>query len=179
MSQAGIISTTAGPVPPTVPTQFTEDVGVAVPAGNNLNVLGGSGISTLGAGSTITISIQNATTNNAITVGAVTADIITVPLSMAINQTYTFDIRVAGICAGLPGGVGYNLFGTVRTDGAGLGATAFLVGTVDKIVNEDVGMTAADTNLIVSGNNAIIRVLGVAGLTIDWGAFAVYVTAIP
>ncbi len=47
MSQAGIISTTSGPVPPTVPTQFTADDGnVAIPAANNLNVFGDTGIET-------------------------------------------------------------------------------------------------------------------------------------
>jgi hypothetical protein len=59
MSQAGIISTTAGPVPPVVPTQFTTDSGIAVPALNNINVLGGVGATTSGAGSTITITVKN------------------------------------------------------------------------------------------------------------------------
>ena len=59
MSQAGIINTSSGPVPPTVPTQFTTDSGVAVPAANNLNVFGGTGATTSGAGSTITITVKN------------------------------------------------------------------------------------------------------------------------
>jgi len=57
MSQAGDISSTAGPVPPSVPTQFTTDNGVAVPVANNLNVFGGDGISTSGSGSTITVTV--------------------------------------------------------------------------------------------------------------------------
>lgn len=59
MSQAGIINTSSGPVPPTVPTQFTTDSGIAVPAANNLNVFGGTGATTSGAGSTITITVKN------------------------------------------------------------------------------------------------------------------------
>ena len=37
-------------------TQFTEDAGIAVPAAGNLNIVGGTGISTSGAGSTVTIT---------------------------------------------------------------------------------------------------------------------------
>lgn len=46
---------TAGVLPPVVPLQFTTDSGIATPAANNLNVLGANGVSTSGAGSTITI----------------------------------------------------------------------------------------------------------------------------
>ncbi len=48
-----------GPVPPAVPTQFTTDSGVAIPAANNLNVFGGVGATTSGSGSTITITVKN------------------------------------------------------------------------------------------------------------------------
>lgn len=58
MSQV-IKNLASGPVPPSVPTQFTTDNGVAVPALNNLNVFGGVGSSTSGAGSTITINVES------------------------------------------------------------------------------------------------------------------------
>ncbi len=80
---------------------------------------------------------------------------------------------MAGIATTGVDAVGYNLFGSVRTNGT----TAVLVKTPDKIANEDNNLILADTNLIVSGNTAIVRVLGVLGYTINWGAFAVYVTA--
>lgn len=50
---------TAGSLPPTVPLQFTTDSGIAIPAANNLNVFGGAGATTSGAGSTITITVIN------------------------------------------------------------------------------------------------------------------------
>ncbi|CAB4165947.1 hypothetical protein UFOVP844_2 [uncultured Caudovirales phage] len=48
----------------TVPINFTADVGSAVPALNNINILGGEGIDTSGAGSTITISGEDASNVN-------------------------------------------------------------------------------------------------------------------
>ncbi len=58
MSEFHIISTSAPP-PPTVPTQFTTDDGTAIPSSNNINVFGGIGATTSGAGSTITITVQS------------------------------------------------------------------------------------------------------------------------
>lgn len=54
MSQAGLNNVQSIP---SVPLQFTTDAGVAVPAGNNLNVYGGLGASTTGVGDTITINV--------------------------------------------------------------------------------------------------------------------------
>ncbi len=59
MSQAGIISTTSGPVPPSVATSYVTDSGVAVPAANILNVNGGVGTTTSGSGNTIVITVTN------------------------------------------------------------------------------------------------------------------------
>lgn len=62
MSQAGQINSASGPVPPTVPTQFTADDGNhAIPAANNLNVFGDIGISTfipVPNGDTIKIKVE-------------------------------------------------------------------------------------------------------------------------
>lgn len=52
-------SIASGPIPPAVPTQFTTDSGIAVPAANNLNVFGGTGATTSAAGSTIIITVKN------------------------------------------------------------------------------------------------------------------------
>lgn len=54
MSQSGVIDIVQNT--PAIPTSFVTDSGVATPAGNVLNVLGGIDITTSGAGNTITIS---------------------------------------------------------------------------------------------------------------------------
>ena len=59
MSQIHVPLTSSGPIPPNIPTQFTTDSGIAVPAANNLNVFGGTGATTSGSGSTITITVIN------------------------------------------------------------------------------------------------------------------------
>lgn len=57
-----------------VAVTYTEDTGTAVPAANNLNVLGSGSITTSGAGSTITTALTGLT-NHAVLVGAGTSTI--------------------------------------------------------------------------------------------------------
>ncbi len=98
------------------------------------------------------------------TIGAVTANILTIPLG-AVAGTFQFEARVKGFNASTPAGCGYNVYGTFTTDGA----TATLVGNQD-VFNENAALSAADAYFIASGNNAILQVLGVTGLTISWTA---------
>jgi len=117
--------------------------------------------------SVITPELNFDARGNGSTVGAVTADLLTwtMPSSPCV---IVFDSRVAGFDSVTPAGVGYNVFGSVRTDGV----TATLVGTPDKVINEEAALAAADANLVVSGNSAIVRVTGVAGLTLSWTSYS-------
>jgi hypothetical protein len=172
MSQAGIINPSGMP---TVPTTFVTDSGNATPALNILNIVttggGTTGISTSGAGNTLTITLtDNSISGTGQTVGAVTADVITFPLG-AVPGTYTFDVNVASFEPTTPAGAGYGIVASVRTTGA----AAVLVPNqaIDEL--EEAALVPANAAITVSANNMIVRVTGVAGLTVDWKAVAEYV----
>ncbi|HDZ25434.1 hypothetical protein LCGC14_0457070 [marine sediment metagenome] len=125
----------------------------------------GTGITIINGPGSITIANTGQTDATGQTIGAVTDDVITFALG-ATAGTFTLEARVAGFESTGPSGCGYQLFGTVRTTGA----AATLVGTPDQVANEDAVLAAADADIVVAGNNAIIRVTGVVALTLEWGA---------
>lgn len=179
MSQAGIISTASGPVPPSVPTSFVTNSGTAVPAANVLNVLGDdttannvNGISTSGSGSTETILLTNRLQGTTSTVGAANGDVITFSLG-ATPSSYKFFFNLTGFDAITPSCGGYAIDATARTTGA----AATVIQTPDGDEDEDVAFANADWTVVASGNNIILRVTGVAGLTISWSAVGYYVVA--
>ena len=171
MSQGGILSDKTSPLANL--ETLTGDIGGAVgPDGAfNINLLTGNGLTTTGVPATNTITItRDDTPNNGSgqTIGAVTTNLITIALG-ATPATYAIEARIAGFESTTPAGCGYSLFGTFRTTGA----AAVICGTVDKITNEEVALVAANATIVASGNNAIVQVTGVAGLTIDWNAFSI------
>jgi len=70
LSSGGTVAITNGPgsinleAGAVVPTSFVTDSGIAIPALNVLNIIGGEGIDTLGAGNFITIAGEDATETN-------------------------------------------------------------------------------------------------------------------
>ncbi len=127
----------------------------------NITSMDGTVTITNGAG-TIDLSVTNEFVGTATTVGAVTANVITVPLG-AVAGAFQFEARVKGFETTGPSAAGYNVYATFRTDGA----AATLVGNQD-VFNEDAALIAANAYFIASGNDAVLQVLGVAGLTINW-----------
>lgn len=101
------------------------------------------------------------------TIGAVTGDIITIPMG-ATPSTYSLLVNVSVFNAATPAGAQYFIVGSARTDGA----NATLVGIPDLTINEEVALAAADCDVLVSGNDVIVRATGVALLTIEWSASA-------
>ena len=187
MSQAGIISTTAGPVPPTVPTSFVTQSGTAVPAANILlvnaydttenNV---NGIETkggvaagdppgTGATNELDVYLTNRITGTITTVNATPVAIATFPLG-ATPAVFTFDVQIASFNTTDINGDGYFISGSARTNGV----IANLCGTPDKIVNEEVE-DSADANMVVSGNNVVFQATGIGGKVHRWNVVATYV----
>ena len=60
MSQSGVLNVTAAY--PSIPTLFIADSGSAIPISNTLNILGGTGITTSGSGSTVTVTLDTPVT---------------------------------------------------------------------------------------------------------------------
>lgn len=60
-------------------TQFTADSGTALPSAGNINLLGGTGASTVASGSTVTINVTG---------GGIEYSVVTTNTQMAINQGY-------------------------------------------------------------------------------------------
>jgi hypothetical protein len=173
-------SLVSGPVPPTVATSYVTDDGVAVPIANILDVFGGTltltndnGIQTNAgpAGNQLNVNLTNRTQNRIVTTDATNQTLDSFSLS-ASDASYCFDIEIACYNVTDDLAASYSIFGGVRSTSS----VAFLIGVPDKIVNEEAGMLTCDANLVVSGNNAIIQVNGIAGKTINWNCVITYVT---
>jgi len=155
----------------------TDNATTASPSAGLINLitpgLGTQGIATSATGNTITVTVTPAgISGTGSTVGAVTTNVIDFSLG-AVPGVYTFDMNTAGFDSATPGGVGYNLFATIRTTGA----AATLIGASTNLANEEAGYNTANSTVTVSGNNMRVACLGVAGKTINWAVNGVYVFA--
>lgn len=128
----------------------------AITGSNNITITNGSG--------TIDVSQSNFYSASFTTVGAAFADL---SISMgAVAGTKTFITNISGFESTTPASAGYQLIGTGRTDGA----TAVLVGATFTVAfgQTDAALAASAVSMSELGNDIIISVLGVAGLTINW-----------
>lgn len=174
-------SLTSGPVPPTVPTQFTaDDATIAIPATNNLNVFSrdtsannDNGIETTAdpnGSDNLFIELTNRLQGSGNSVGGVTTDLVTFALG-ATPRTFFFFLDIAAFNSSTPASAGFSTYTTIRTDGI----TATLIDDTDAITHKDIALLASNAEMVVSGNNAILRVTGVGGLTINWNSVGYYV----
>ena len=156
---------------PSVET-LTGDAGGAISADGafNINLLTGDGLTATGVAgtNTITFTLDGLTLGTGTTIGAVTSDLITIPLG-ATPTTYIIEAKIAGFENTTPAGAAYNIICGARTTGA----AASVIGVQDKYIAEDAALVACDGYFVASGNNIIVRVLGVAALTVRWKASSI------
>ena len=172
-------SSSSGPIPPTIPTQFTTDNGsIATPAANNINVYtpgnGTQGIATSASGSTITITLTDTTlTGTAQTTNNSTANInVNIPVSTS-NSVVNIRANIAGYAKSSGIAVGGELIGAVRN----VGGTLTVITETDLTKNNDTALSGWSATLTTSGTNALVQVQGVNTYTINWTAIIDYVTA--
>ena len=181
MSQAGIISTSSGPVPPTVATQYTaDDASIAIPAANNLNTFtlastttdNVHGIESHNSGSTVGYRLTNRILGSVSTVGAASQTLISFPMGVSAG-TYIFETKIVAYNSTGSLSAGYNLIEVIRTTGA---AGVDIAPPDQYIVEEGSpgGMAQVSVTSGVSGNNYLITVTGYAGQTIDWKSLTTY-----
>jgi hypothetical protein len=182
MSQAGIVSSTAGPSPPVVPTQFTTDNGsIAIPVANNLNVLSNdttdnnsNGIQTRAVApnsDNLYVQLTNRITGTATTTDAVTTQTVYTFDMGATPATYLFEVRVVGYNVTNSLSAGYTSYRTVKTDGT----TGTLISANPGIISEEGAMTGVLVTNGLSGNNLTLTVMGYNGDTIHWEALTSYI----
>ena len=178
MSQAGIINTSSGPVPPTVPTSFVTDSGTAIPAANILNVLGIDastndldGVTTTGSGNTLNVVLTNRITGTATTTDAVTpVNIYTFPLG-ATPGTYLFNAKFVAYNLTDSLSAGYMSTASVRTTGA----AGTVIDAANSFYSEEGAMSGTVITNSVSGNDLVLTVTGLAGKTIHYVALTDYI----
>ncbi len=174
MSQAGRLNFTGST--PSIPTQFTTDDGVAVPVANNLNILtadtntnNDNGIHSTGSGSTVTILLTNRITGSVTTTNATPTTLASLSLG-ATPGVYLVEGDLTAYDVTDTAGASYTFVAAAITNGV----AATEIGVENKNVFEQVAMATADFNVGVTGNNAFIEVIGIAGKTINWNCLFTY-----
>ncbi len=174
MSQAGRLNFTGDT--PTVPTQFTTDNGIAVPVANNINIFtsqtntdNNNGIESTGSGDTVTILLTNRITATITTTDATPTTLTSLSLGATPGVYIVEGDLTAYDVTDLAGG-SYTFVAAAIT--TGLAGTE--IGVENKNVFEQAAMATADFNVGVSGNDAFIQVIGIAGKTIHWNCLFTY-----
>jgi len=181
LSQINKPSTSSGPIPPTVPIQFTTQDGDAT-TNNNIIIINGfdsaennvngiitkGGVVGTGTANEVDVVITNRLQGTVTTANATPTPIIT--FTPTVTGTYAIEVRIAAYNTTSTLGAGYSLFGSIRWDGA----NSNLCGTVDKIVNEEGAMSSANVTMTVSGANTLINAVGYATESINWSAVGLY-----
>jgi hypothetical protein len=177
-------SSSGGSLPTNVPTSFVTDINPsAIPAGNVLNVPGGSvttnnpkGIQTDGSsgGATLTIELTNRITGTATTTDGATPQTLYTFLLGSTPGTYLFTVQGVAYNVTDDLAAGWNFEVCVRTSAAHNG---LLVSSGNYFESEEGAMSGLVINFSASsaGNSISLVGTGLAGKTIDWRSVTTYI----
>lgn len=164
---------TAGSLPPTVPTQFTADDGsIGIPSGNNLNLLSqdtidnnDNGIRTKAdpnGGDDYYVELTNRIVVTATTVGATTQTQVVLTPANATGFSYS------GLFTGIETTSGDSCGGLLVGLGKKSGGLVSVIGDTDAFEDAEASLNASDWDLTDSGSDLIASFTGVDGATINW-----------
>ena len=165
-------------IPPGTVVTLTGDSGGAIPpdGSGNINVFGSdttsnndNGLTSVGAGNTITYQLTNRQTGTVATTDATVTTILTVPMGVTPGTFYVFG-NVQAFNSSTPASAAYSFSGGYRTSGA----AATQLGTEFHDTFQDAVLTTTDIFLTTSGNNILVQVQGVVALNINWNAILEY-----
>lgn len=189
MSQAGILNVSgSGGSGSPIQTISTDINGPASPVSNDISILGrdttvnnSNGIRTNNdpnGSKFVYVEITNRLQGEATQIGVGDSDLINIDLGSAsmgggAAGTYKIKVEAAVFNSSTPSGAIFEINGGVRTTGAAGAAT--IIGTPDKTFDKEAALNNIDINIVVSGNNFIVRLTNNTALTITWGVVCTYV----
>jgi len=170
---------------PSIPTQFTaDDNSIAVPVGNNLNVLSrdttdnnDNGIQTTvepDPSDNLYIELTNRATGTVTTSDSTNQEQIIYSFNMSnLPGTFYFYGNIVGFCSSVPAGTAFEFNVAYRTTGNALQSPVLIGGEFTNQF-EEAALEDSDTFIQASLNTVNFVVEGVAGLDINWNILLEY-----
>jgi len=166
--------TTAGSLPPTVPTSFVTDDGTAIPALNILNI---DGLDSIENNNNGIFTRANPDLSNNLEVILSNRISVTTTTSDGAGQTQTVTLMTPANGTAQNFEAVFIAYDAINDEGGGgdqqglsrkSGGTVSIINVSDSFDQSDPGLIAIDWNVIASGSDLVAEVTGVAGRRITW-----------